>query len=57
MLNIKKIKSTETIFEKKITKKTRKKNHVGNTIAIQSVLWGKLQCFPHMIKLYYKVKF
>jgi hypothetical protein len=34
MLNIKKIKSTETIFEKK----TRKKNHVGNTIAIQSVL-------------------
>ena len=38
-LNIKK-KSTEKILEKKITKQTPKKgkNHVGNTVAIHSVL-------------------
>jgi len=38
-LNIKKIKSTDTILEKKITKKkTGKKNHVGNIVAIHNVL-------------------
>jgi hypothetical protein len=26
--------------------KKRGKNHVGNTVAIHSVLWWKLQCFP-----------
>jgi len=35
--SILKKKSTETILEKKNTKK-RKKNHVGNTVAIHSVL-------------------
>jgi hypothetical protein len=25
-------------------------------VAIHNVLWAKLQCFPHMIKVYYKVK-
>jgi len=35
--SILKKKSTETILEKKITKQT-KKNHVGNTVAIHSVL-------------------
>jgi len=28
-----------------------------NVAAIDNVLWAKLQYFPHMIKLYYKVKF
>jgi hypothetical protein len=39
--SILKKKSRETILEKKITKKTpkkREKNHVGNTVAIHSVL-------------------
>jgi hypothetical protein len=39
--SILKKKSTETILEKKITKQTpkkEKKNHVGNTVAIHSVL-------------------
>ena len=37
--SILKKKTTETISEKKITKQTPKqKNHVGNTVAIHSVL-------------------
>jgi hypothetical protein len=36
--SILKKKLTETILEKKITKKHQKKNHVGNTVAIHSVL-------------------
>ena len=45
---------TETILEKKITKqntKKRKKNHVGNTVAIHSVLWWKLNASPHDLAL------
>jgi len=41
-------------FEKIIRKK---KTMLRDTLAIHNVLWGKLQCFLHMIKLYYKVKF
>jgi hypothetical protein len=37
-LNIKKIKSTDIILEKKNKKKTGKKNHVGNIVAIHNVL-------------------
>jgi len=41
-LNIKKIKSTDIILEKKNKKKTKKKtgkkNHVGNIVAIHNVL-------------------
>jgi hypothetical protein len=40
-------------FEKIIRKKTMLKD----TLAIHDVLWGKLQYFPHIIKVYYKVKF
>ena len=36
--SILKNKSTKIILEKKITKQTQKKNHVGNTVAIHSVL-------------------
>jgi hypothetical protein len=36
--SILKKKSTETILENKITKQKQKKNHVGNTVAIHSVL-------------------
>jgi len=39
-------------LKKIITKKTMRRN----TVAIHNVLWAKLQYFPHMIKLYYKVK-
>jgi len=38
-------------FRKKITKQTQKKNHVGNTVAIHSVLRWKLQCFPTWFSL------
>jgi hypothetical protein len=40
-------------LKKIITKKTMGRN----IVAIHNVLWAKLQYFPHMIKLYYKVKF
>jgi len=40
-------------LKKIITKKTMRRD----TVAIHNVLWAKLQYFPHMIKLYYKVKF
>jgi hypothetical protein len=44
-LNIKKIKLTKKILEKK-----QKINYVGkNTVAIYSNLRGKLQCFPHIL--------
>jgi len=51
--NIKKIKSINN-FEKKFYKKknikeTGKKTMSTKTLAIHSVLWGKLQRFPHMI--------
>jgi hypothetical protein len=36
--SILKKKSTETILEKKTNTKKRKKKHVGNTVAIHSVL-------------------
>ena len=49
-------------YKKKIDKDNfekiiRKKTMCRDTVAIHSILWGKLQCFPHMIKLYYKIKF
>ena len=53
--SITKKKSTKIIFLKIITKqkhkKMKKKTHVGNTVAIHSVLWGKLQCFPTWFNL------
>ena len=53
-LNIKKIKSTNIILRKNITnkentKETGKKTMWGKTVSIHSVLWWKLQYFPHMI--------
>jgi hypothetical protein len=36
--SILKKKLTETILKKKHNKKNREKNHIGNTVAIQSVL-------------------
>jgi hypothetical protein len=51
-LNIKKIKSTKIILKKKYYKKENKKNWKktlwGKTVSIYSILWGKVQCFPHM---------
>ena len=44
-LNIKKIKLTKIILEKK-----QKKNYMGkNIVAIHSNLRGKLECFPHIL--------
>jgi len=40
-------------LKKIITRKTMQRN----IVAIHNVLWAKLQHFPQMIKLYYKVKF
>jgi hypothetical protein len=31
--------------------KKGKKNHVGNTVAIHSILWWKLKCFPTWFSL------
>jgi hypothetical protein len=36
-------KTTKIILEKKHKKSERKKTHVGNIVAIYSVLWGNIQ--------------